>query len=121
MDFNWKKFENTNARFEDRITVTTSNSFGFPTKFYKDNNIEQYKYAVIFYDENQKAVGVHFTNDEIEKHKFSVLKSSKGYGANVIATSFFKANNIDTKKYHGRYKWEKRTVEGIGDLFPCIS
>lgn len=115
--FNFKKFEKTNQRTENRITVTSSNSFGFPTKFYVDNNIGQYKYVVLYYDEEQKAVGLHFTNNEEEKHKFTILKSKRGFGGAVIATSFFKTNNLNPAQYHGRYEWEKYTQEGAGELF----
>lgn len=115
--YNFKKFVKTSQRSEDRITVTTSNSFGFPTKFYKDNKINQYKYVVVYYDEEQKAVGLHFTNDEEEKHKFSILRSKQGYGGSIVATSFFKTNNLNPKIYRGKYEWEKTTLEGVGDLF----
>jgi|GEM_PF-770646 len=119
MDFNFHKFENTNQRFEDRITVTGTNAFGFPTKFFKDQSIENYKYVVIFYDPDKKAVGLHFTNSEEEKHKFTIIKS-KGYGGSVIATSFFKTYNIDPKKYHGKYEWEKKEMPPTGTLFVII-
>lgn len=120
MEFNFKKFENTNQRFEDRISVTGTNSFGFPTKFYQDNHLDQYKYAAIFYDADNKAVGINFNNDENDKHKFSLLKSKKGYGANVIATSFFKSYNIDAKKYQGRYNWEIKDYPDSGRLFVIV-
>jgi len=40
MPYNFKKFEGRNARLESRITITKSNSIGFPTKFYVDNKIK---------------------------------------------------------------------------------
>lgn len=115
--FNFQKFEKTNSRFEDRITVTASNSIGFPTKFYQDNNIANYKFVVLYYDKDLKAIGILFTNSDEEKHKFSILRSKKGYGGSIVATSFFKTYGIDTKLYHRRYNWEKVNQEGIGELF----
>lgn len=115
--FSFQKFEKTNSKFEDRITVTASNSIGFPTKFYQNNNIENYKYVVLYYDQEQKAVGVNFINSEEEKHKFSISRSKKGYGGGIVATSFFKTYDIDTKHYRGRYEWEKVNQEGIGELY----
>jgi hypothetical protein len=120
MDFNFKKFEHTNQRFEDRITVTGTSSFGFPTKFFKDHNIASYKYVVIFYDADKKAVGLHFTNSEEEKHKYTILKSKVGYGGSVIATSFFKTYNINPKTYQGRYEWEKKEIPEAGTLFVIV-
>ena len=113
----FQKFEKTNARQEDRITITTSNSIGFPTKFYQDNNLKDLKYVVLYYDKDDLAIGIQFTNSEEEKHKFTILRSNRGYGGAVIATSFFKVNNIDPKIYHGRYEWERQNLEGVGELY----
>jgi len=116
MRYDFEKFTKTKSRYEDRITITASRSFGFPTKFYQDNNLARYKYVVLYYDKNNRAIGFDFTNDEKEKHKYSLIKSG-GYGATVVATSFFKANNIDPKKFKGRYEWKRRNIKGIGQLF----
>lgn len=114
---NLKKFEGTKARLENRITVTASNSFGYPRKFYKDNNIENFKYVVLYYDEKNKVIGFLFTNSEEEGHKYTLIKSKQGYGASIVATSFFRTYNLDSKKYRGRYDWEKRNLEGVGELY----
>ena len=96
--------------------MTKSKSIGFPTKFYQDNNLSNYNSVVLYYDEEQKAIGIQFTNSEEEKHKFHIIKSLK-YGGGIVATSFFKTHNIDTNIYRGRYIWEKVNQEGIGELF----
>jgi len=116
-DYNFKKFEGRNARQEDRITITKSDSIGFPTKFYKDNYIKDKKYVTLFYDENKKAVAIFFTTDENDKNKFKIMHSKNNYGGGVIARSFFKSLNIDTKKYHGRYQWTKKEIVGIGEVY----
>jgi len=115
--YDLKKFTATNQRNENRITVTASSSFGFPLKFVKDNNVGNYKYVVIYYDEQEKVVGFLFTSNEEEQHKFTVIRSKRGYGGAIVATSFFKTNNIESKEYKGRYKWETQEMEGTGKIF----
>lgn len=102
---------------ESRVSVTKSYSFGFPTKFYRDNGIGEYKYLVLYYDEAEKAVGIHFSNNENEENKYSVIHSKDGYGGSAVVRSFFNTYNIDPKKYYGKYKWEKHQLEGVGELF----
>lgn len=114
---NFVKFEGRNKRQEDRITITKSEGIGFPTKFYQDNNLKDLKFVVLYWDSESKMIGIQFTNDEAEKSKFSILRSGQGYGGNITARSFFKENNIDVKKYYGRYEWEKTNIEGIGELY----
>lgn len=116
MSYNFVKFESRNIKTEDRITVTKSQSIGLPTKFFNDNNINDFKYAVLFYDKGSKAIGIHFTNDENEKNKFSIVKSDK-YGGNIVSRSFFKTHNIDTQVYHNRYNWKIIEQEGLGKLY----
>ncbi|MFA4941145.1 MAG: hypothetical protein WC582_00915 [Patescibacteria group bacterium] len=112
MGFNFTKFDGRNARLENRITITKSNSIGFPQKFYEDNKIKDYKYAVLFWDSENKAIGINFINDENEKSKFSVMHSKIGYGGSIVARSFFKTYNIDLDTHHGRYDWEKVNFNG---------
>lgn len=115
--YEFKKFTGRNARFEDRITITKSNTIGFPSRFYEDNNIKNFKYVVFFWDSANKAIGIQFTNSEEEKDKFSILHSKQGYGASIISRSFFRSNKIDPAIYAGRYNWKKQSIDNIGDLF----
>ena len=117
MGYQFQKFEGRNVRLEDRMTVTKSYSMGFPTKFYKDKGIKDFKYVVLFWDANNRAIGLFFTNNESERNKFAVIHSKAGYGGSVIARSFFRSYGIDPKLYHGRYEWEKHSLEGVGELF----
>jgi len=116
MEYKFKKFEKKNIRQENRISITKSNQIGFPTKFYQDNKINKFKYVVLFWDRENKAIGIHFTNDEKEENRFSIIHSKK-YGGSVVVRSFFKSCNINPKIYHGRYEWEKYNLEGVGEIF----
>lgn len=117
MNYQFKKFEGRNVRLEKRITITKSNSIGFPQKYYQDNSIKNYKYVVFYFDKNNNAIGIHFTNNEKEENKFSIIHSKVGYGGSVVARSFFRTYGIDTEKYHGRYEWKKQDIEGIGEVY----
>lgn len=111
------QFTAVNQRSVNEISITASNTFNFPSKFFIDNRLDRYKYVSIFYDEGRKAVGFHFTNDEDEKYKFKLQKSKKGYGGFISATSFFKVNNINSIKHKGRYIWKIERPKGVGRLF----
>lgn len=115
MKYQFKKFEKKNIRLENRITLTKSNSIGFPQKFYQDNGIKNFKYAVLFWDEENKAVGIYFTNEE-EKGGFKIIHNPK-YGAQIVIRSFLRENNINPEVYRGRYEWEKYNLEGVGEVF----
>lgn len=113
----FEKFKLIKQRSVDKISITSSHTFNFPTKFFKDNKLKDFKYVVIFFDKTRKAIGLQFTNDEEEKYKYILQKSGRGYGGFISATSFFKVNNIDPKVYKGRYEWKKEKIPEIGELF----
>lgn len=111
--YNFIKHTQTNKRFEDKITVTRNRAIGFPTQFYKDNHIDQYKYGILFYDAENNAIGIKFSNEE-EEGKIAINRSKDGYGGHLVATSFFKANRINTKKFAGRYDYETADMGEVG-------
>lgn len=121
MDYNFVKHTQVGKRFEERITITRARHVGFPTQFYKDNGLENYNYAVLFYDKDTNAIGIKFTVEK-EDGSIAIARHNKGYGGYISATSFFKVNRINTKKYAGRYEYKKIPLtqvgfEETGDLF----
>lgn len=121
MEFSFEKFTAVGKRFEDRITVTRNRAIGFPTQFYKQNRIKEFKYGVLFYDAGNNAIGIRFTNDETEEGKISINHSTD-YGGHLLANSFFKANRINPKRFAGRYEYEKIPLKSLnlaadGEIF----
>lgn len=118
MDYQFKKFESRHKKQEDRITLTKSSfSIGFPQKFYNDNGIANFKYVVLYWDQSNKAIAIHFTNSEDEKNKFKINESKSGYGGGIGIKSFLKFYNIDPNIYHGRYEWVKQQLPEIGEVY----
>lgn len=110
--YSFKKHTQVGGRFEDRITVTHSRSIGFPTQFYNVNNVDNYKYVVLFYDKINNAIGIKFA-EESEIGAIKIGKHNKGFGGAVAATSFFKANRINTKRYAGKYEYKKVALRDL--------
>ena len=118
MEYQFKKFEERNTRLETRITVTRSSSIGFPSSFYHENGIKGFKYALLFWTAAKHAIGIHFTNDEVEKKSaFLIAHSKQGYGGSIVVRSFFRHHKIDPGLHYGRYEWEKISDATTGELF----
>lgn len=112
MDYNFKEFSATSQHFENRITITKTYSLGFPTYFYVSQNIQQFEYITLFYDQIRNALGIYFHNDETKPNKFKVSADKKGRGASSSITSFLKIQHLDPLKYAGKYEWIKKSHEG---------
>lgn len=114
----FEKFENRHKKAEERITITRSQSIGFPSQFYDDNNIKNFKFVELFWDGETREIGIVFTEEEPgKKSGFAIAKSKEGYGGSVVARSFFKHYKIDTKLVYGKYEWKKVQQQGAGDMF----
>lgn len=114
----FEKFEHRHKKAEGRITVTKSNSIGFPAQFYTDNNIKDFNFVELFWNADTREIGIVFTKDEPEKKSgFAITKSKEGYGGSIVARSFFKHYKIDTKTVSGKYEWVKVPQETTGDMF----
>jgi len=115
------KYKKTgSARGESTISITKHNSFGFSSRFAKDNLLSQFKYTILFFDPELMEIGFQFTSDENEKDKYAIFGAGDkpgGYGGNIVCTSFFKDNHLVPNDYKGQYRPEKRQLEGIGELF----
>jgi hypothetical protein len=112
----FEKFVEVGSKEEPRITITKSNSFGFPTVFYRQENIGSFKYVSLYYDKPAGAIALEFHNRSEDKQRFSIV-ASKGYGGSIIATSFFKKKNIDPKDAHGRYPWTTEVIPEVGKVY----
>ena len=112
----WLKFTNVNKRREERLTVTRSGALGFPSQFYIDNSVQDYKYVVLYFDKDQMKIGVKFSSDDNEKDKISIIHSKTGNGGYIQARNFFKSYKLDPGIYVGRYEYLKETDTTIGQL-----
>lgn len=117
-NYNFILFENnkSNIYSESKISLTKTYTIGLLKKFYIDNNIDKFKYALLLYDPLKKTVAIVFTKNK-QKGSFAVTHDKRGKGANISVKTFMKANNISPNTYYGSYDWKKYTIEGFGEGF----
>lgn len=113
MEYNFKKYTQVGKKIEKRMTITRTGHIGLPTQFYKDNKIDDYRFAVIYYDEDAKTVGVKFTKEQ-EDGALLISKNRDGYGGYLSAKNFFRLNNIPAIRYARRYAYDKISLEQAG-------
>lgn len=117
MPYNFIEFKDIGAKSSNKISITLSKSFGFSCSFYKQNNIEKYKYLILFFDPEKRVIGFLFTNDESKENKYKITHSKTGNSAYVITRAFFKTYNLDLNKIHGKYSPKPTEINSIGKIF----
>lgn len=120
MPYKFLPFEKINRKYIDQITVTSGGAFGFPSYFYEKNHIKNYKYVIVHYDQEQKAVGLKFVSDESERKGFKIIHSLKGQGAYITAKSFFFNYGLDINLFSGKYKYQIEADPEYGEIYVII-
>lgn len=112
---NLKKFEDVNSRISRKISLTKSYSFGIPPTFFAENGLSGATHAILFFDENQKVVGISFKKNGSDKEGFKLVVYGEGekQGASFVARSFFNKYKIDPKKCWGKYEPEVLQLEEV--------
>ncbi|MBL8122410.1 hypothetical protein JNM87_06730 [Candidatus Saccharibacteria bacterium] len=94
------------TRVIDKITLTTSKQIGFPQAFTKKHSLLDYEGVLLYWNPEQKAVAVRFTNDMDAKGVMKLVKSDR-YGAYVSVSTFLATYSIDPKEYQRRYDYDQ--------------
>lgn len=100
------EFSGFNTRSNDpTVSITRAEAIGLSVAFCEENNVDKYKYAILYYDKTKNVVGFRLTNDESKRSKFAVTRTNKNKGksSSIVAHTFFNSNKISVDKYAGKY------------------
>lgn len=102
------------------IGIMRSFGFTFSAGFYHHNQIKDFKYVVLFYNqENGGSIGFAFTNSEEAKGRFKITHSDKKTSGSVTCRSFFFNYDLSSKieQIAGRYKPQGIEHPMFGKMF----
>lgn len=116
--YNLKRFMG-NLGQDNRMSITKQYRIGLLSRFYIEEGIKGYEYALLFYDKDLRVIAIKFTNDKFEEGKTNILRHNhnKNNSGSLFVRSFFTQNNLNPDKLAGKYEWEKKKVEGIGLVY----
>lgn len=108
------KYENVGGRIgSPQISIWTRGQIGFNQAAILKYKIDNYKYAVLYYDKEGKRIGIRLTNNEEETAKIKLVFRKNG-GVSFSAMSFLKTYEIDYEKKTQKYDF---TYDAESDMF----
>lgn len=113
--YKFVKFTGDYTQGDDRIGLSKSGTIRLTAGFFRKANLKNFKYAILFYDPENKAIAFKFTN-QWEEGVFKLTKE-RSSAATISALSFMKANNLNVKTYFKKYQWKKNIIPEIGEVF----
>jgi hypothetical protein len=90
------KFTQTGQRFKPKISIWEGGQIGFTQGAIKRFNLDNFNFAILFYDSDSKKIGIKFTNDNNEEGviKFNHRKT----GGVISGKAFLDFYGIDYSK-----------------------
>ena len=96
------KFTNVRSRIDTpKVSIWTRGQIGFNQGSVDEYGIDKYGYAILYYDEESRSVGVELSNDPKADGAAKLVKG-KNAGTSFSARAFLKHYKIDfseTKQY----------------------
>ncbi|MGH7157454.1 MAG: hypothetical protein ACREGD_00020 [Candidatus Saccharimonadales bacterium] len=115
MTFNFVETPNSTSKVIDTITLTANDYLSFPTFFVEKHKLKsqgQDLFAHLYFDKQQNAIAIQFVAEKAAGlYKINI---SPQYGATCKVKSFLLNNEIDTKRYSGKYEYSKYSADAVG-------
>lgn len=94
----FERYTKTNLRMgKPQISIWSRGQIGFNSGAIEKYKLNNFNYAVLFFDKNTRAIGVMLTNDKEEPGAMKLVKRKSG-GFSFSAQSFLKHYEIDYSK-----------------------
>lgn len=103
----FQRFVQKGRGYSPKISIWTRGQIGFNRGAVKKLGVQNYGYAVLFYDPDRSAIGIKLTNDQQEEGATKIIKGKTG--AFISAKAFVDYYDIPhqkTKKYDVAYDEE---------------
>jgi hypothetical protein len=103
----FERFIKKGRSYKPRVSIWSRGQIGFNQGAVEKHNLNSYTYAILFYDEHTKRVGIQFTNDESEAGAIKLVKRTAGFS--FSARAFLDSIDYDyskTKKYDMEFDQE---------------
>lgn len=102
----WVKFTKTGRSFKPKVSVRGDSQIGFNRAAIRDFKLTEYNFAILFFDEQAKRIGIKLTNDKNEEGVCK-LRVREEAGASIPARSFIACYNLEGHK-RLEAKWDDK-------------
>ena len=108
----WEKFTMTRRSFKPRISIRGKSQIGFNTAAIEDFKLKDYKFAVLYYDKENRKIGIKLTNDKDEEG-VRKLRVREHTGASLPARTFieyYKIGNFSGQRFNAELDKQEKMI-----------
>ncbi|MFA5373577.1 MAG: hypothetical protein WC354_05275 [Candidatus Omnitrophota bacterium] len=112
----FERFTNVGKSFKPKISIRGNSQIGFNCASIREFKLNEYKFAVLFYDKESKRIGIKLTNDKSEEGACKLRVRAEA-GASMSARSFIDCYKLGSlKSYRFNVEWDAKEKMIIADL-----
>ena len=89
----FEKFIKSGRDSSPKITIRKNGQISFNAAFNRKHGVDNSKYAVLYFDQEKKRIGIQLTNDENEEGK---IKIQKGKNFTTVSAKAFSPSTRST-------------------------
>ena len=107
----FERFTEIGRGYAPKVSITRSGLIGLNQGAVRRFRIEDYEYAVLYFNRADEQIGIGLTNDENEQGACKIRKRTSG--ADVSAKAFFDFYGIDyesTNRYDARWDDDEEKI-----------
>jgi hypothetical protein len=103
----FERFTKTGRGYTPKVSIWTRGQIGFNQGAVERFKLRDFNFAVLYYDRDERKIGVQFTNIESEEGANKVVKGKTGIFISAKAfLDYYDITHSKTKKYNVSYDTE---------------
>lgn len=103
----FERFTKTGRGYTPKVSIWTRGQIGFNQGAVEKYNLKDFNFVVLFYDRDERKIGVRFTNDSSEDGANKIIKGKTGIFVSAKAfLDYYDITHVKTKRYDIAYDSE---------------
>ena len=101
----WERFKRTGRSFKPKISIRGDSQIGFNYAAIDEFKLKDYKFAVLFFDNKNKKIGIKLSNSKDEEGACKLRVKDKA-GASIAARAyiyFYKLNSLKVRRFDAQW------------------
>lgn len=106
----FERFVKTGKSYRPRISIRANGQFGFTSGAIEKFQLNQYKYAVLFYDKENSKIGIKLTNNEENGILKLQIRASNAFLSAKPFLDYYDIDHNKTKRYDALWDADEEMV-----------
>ncbi|MFQ5730096.1 MAG: hypothetical protein ACE5GN_07025 [Waddliaceae bacterium] len=106
----FERFTKVGVSYKPRISIRANGQFGFTAGAVKKFHLNDYKFAVLFYDKEASRIGIKLTNEPEEGICRLQVKSTNAFLSARAFLDYYGIDYGETKRYDAEWSEEDEMV-----------